>query len=259
MASLAGVARHRQPPTSPPIGHRKMLLPLVATCVGIVLITAVGALVVLQLGQTARPPEVAPTWPTTGWYAGTPEDQGFDSGKLADALEAIHQKHPNIHSLLLVRNGSLVVDATFYPYDGSTPHDLASVTKSLTTALLGIAIDQGKLRRDDSVLSFFPERTVANRDPRKERMTVGHLASMTSGLDCVGPPADPDEPTLVAVQASPDWVQFTLDLPMTAEPGTTFSYCSPGMHLLSAILTKVTGLSALDFARQTPLRPTGHS
>jgi CubicO group peptidase (beta-lactamase class C family) len=128
------------------------------------------------------------------------------------------------------------------------------VTKSVTTTLVGIAADQGKLRLDDPVLSFFPDRAVANRDARKERVTVAHLASMTSGLDCV---ATPDEPTLAEMTASADWVQFTLDRPMVAEPGTTFSYCSPGMHLLSAVLTRATGMSELDFARQNLFEPLG--
>ncbi len=200
---------------------------------------------------TAAPPTY---WPTAGWHEGTPEAHGMDAAKAADALAAIRQKAINIHSLLVIRDGDVVLDASFYPYDGTTPHDLASVTKSFTTTLIGIAADQGKLRLDAPVLSFFPDRTIANRDARKERITVANLASMTAGLDCV---AEPDEPTLGAMMASPDWVQFTLDLPMVAEPGTTFAYCSPGMHLLSAILTKATGMSELDFARQYLFAPLG--
>ena len=84
----------------------------------------------------------------------------------------MREKNIQIHSLLVVRNGDVVVDAYFYPYDGSTVHDLASVTKLLMTTLIGIAIDQGKLDLDHPVVSFFPEHTIANRDARKERMTV---------------------------------------------------------------------------------------
>jgi CubicO group peptidase (beta-lactamase class C family) len=190
----------------------------------------------------------------SGWPATTPEAQGLDSAKLADALLAMRQKVPNLHSFLLLRDGKAVVNAAFYPYDGTTPHDLASVTKSVTTTLIGIAADQGKLRLDQPVLAFFPDRTIANRDARKERMTVADLASMTSGLDCVW---KPDEPTLDAMLGSPDWAQFTLDLPMVADPGTKWEYCSPGMHLLSAILTKATGMTALDFAWQYLFGPLG--
>ena len=188
------------------------------------------------------------------WPVSTPEEDGVDSGLLADALLAIRDGIPDIHSVTIVRNGSVFLDAYFSPYDGTTPHDVASVTKSITTTLIGIAIDQGVLALDDPVLSFFPDREIANRDERKERMTIGDLASMTSGFACV---AEPDEPTLAAMEASEDYVQFVLDLPMAAEPGTTFSYCSPGMHLLSAILTEATGMTEFEFAEEFLFGPLG--
>lgn len=191
---------------------------------------------------------------SSDWSTTTAEEQGMDSVRLADGLRAIRDSGMPIHSLLLVRDGQLVVEAYFYPYDGVALHDQASVTKSVTTTLIGIAIDQEKLSLDDPMPSFFPDRTVANRDARKEAMTVGHLASMTTGMECVG---DPDEPQLAAMERSPDFVQFALDLPMVTDPGTTYSYCSPGMHLLSAVLTRATGMSEFDFAREYLFKPLG--
>lgn len=214
---------------------------------GLALVTAVA------LGLVLWPrPAIAPSSGNGAWRIETPEQQGLDSGKVADAVQAIHERNLNIHSLTVVRRGATVLDAYFYPYDGSTPHDMASVTKSVTTSLIGIAVDQGKLRLDDRALSFFPDRTIANREDRKERITVGDLASMSSGLQCI---EANDEQTLREMSDSPDWVQFTLDLPMAAEPGTTYAYCSPGMHLLSAILTKATGMSELEFARRYLFAP----
>lgn len=195
-----------------------------------------------------------PGFPTLGWPTVIPEEQGVDSEKLAQGLRTIRANDTNIHSLMLVRNGSVVVDAYFYPYDGSTVHDVASVTKSILTTLIGIAIDQGKLSLDDPVLSFFPDRQIANRDQWKEQMTVRHLASMSSGLDCT---EQMDEATLNEMRLTPDWVQFALDRKMVAEPGTQFEYCSPGMHLLSAILQRATGMTALDFATQYLFDPLG--
>lgn len=183
--------------------------------------------------------------PSGDWQTTAPESQGLDSAKLADALLAMRQAVPHLHGFLLARDGQLVVDAAFYPYDGTTPHDLASVTKSVMTTLIGIAVDQGKLSLDDPVLEFFPDHTIANRDERKERMTVGDLAGMTSGLACV---LSPGEPQLMEMLASDNWLQFSLDLPMSNEPGSTWDYCSPAMHILSAVLTASTGQSALDFA-----------
>jgi CubicO group peptidase (beta-lactamase class C family) len=193
-------------------------------------------------------------WPTNGWHTAPLETHGFDSAIIAHGLHSIRQDGTRIHSLLVVRGGDLLLDAYFYPYDGSTVHDVASVTKSVTTTLIAIAADQGKLDLDAPVLSFFPDREIANRDGRKERITVRHLASMSSGLGCYH---QPNEPTNRAMQANPDWVQFALDLPMAYEPGTHFSYCSPGMHLLSAILQQATGMSSLEFARLNLFEPLG--
>jgi CubicO group peptidase (beta-lactamase class C family) len=129
---------------------------------------------------------------------------------LADALVAIADSIPNVHSITIAQGGRLFLDAYFSPYDGASPHDVASVTKSVTTILIGIAIDHGVVALDDSVLSFFPDREIANRDERKERLSVEHLVTTTSGSACE---AEPDEPTLAAMEASPDYVQFALDLP----------------------------------------------
>jgi CubicO group peptidase (beta-lactamase class C family) len=193
-------------------------------------------------------------WPTAEWRSTSPEAAGFDSVKLANSLQAIKQNSFNVHSLVLVRNGEVFLEAYFYPYDGSTYHDVASVTKSVMTTLIGIAVDQGKIDLDETMLSFFPDQSVANLDARKEQITVRHLVSMTSGFSCT---ARPSETTLEEMMASPDWVQFALDRPMAAEPGTRFVYDSPGMHLLSAILQRATGMTALEFARENLFEPLG--
>lgn len=207
-----------------------------------------------MVGYSAGAQEVPESWPTEGWQSSTPEAQGIDSAKLAEALVTMRQRDIDIHSLLLVRNGSMVVDAYFYPYDGQAVHDVASVTKSVMTTLIGIAADQGKLSLDDPMVSFFPERAIANRDALKERITVRHLASMSSGLDCT---SERDEATLQEMLTSGDWVQFTLDREVKWEPGTHFVYCSPAIHLLSPILQQATGMTALEFARQNLFEPLG--
>lgn len=216
----------------------------------VLVMPVIGCIPVREAAQRSPPVE----WPTQTWATSTPEEQGVDAAKLAAGLQAIRQHGLNLHSLLLVRNGKVLLDAYFYPYDGKTVHDQASVTKSIMTTLIAIAADQGKLNLDDPLLSFFPERTIVNRDAAKERITVRHLTSMSSGLDCT---AANDEQTLREMQASDDYVQFTLDRKMISEPGKQFVYCSPGMHLLSAILQKATGMTALDFARQNLFQPLG--
>ncbi len=193
-------------------------------------------------------------WPTDGWKTSTPEERGLDSAKLAEGLSAIRANNIQVHSLVIVRNGYKVLDATFYPYDGQTVHDIASDTKSVMTTLIGIAIDQGKLRLDDKMVSFFQDHTIANLDERKNAIAVRHLASMSSGLDCT---AEEDEKTLKEMVVSPDYVQFVLDRKSIYAPGAQFIYCSPAIHLLSPILQQATGQAPLEFARQYLFKPLG--
>jgi CubicO group peptidase (beta-lactamase class C family) len=149
----------------------------------------------------------------------------------------------------------VIVDAYFYPYDGTTLHDIASATKSITTTLIGIAADKGLLSLDDTMLSFFPERTAANLNDWKQQITVRDLVTMSSGLHCDDKGGD--EWTQAEMRASDDWIQFVLDLEAIHEPGTVWAYCSPGSYMLSAILTQATGMSALEFAQQNLFGPLG--
>lgn len=205
-----------------------------------------------RASPSASPPPIG--WPTEGWSSASPESVGLDSTGLVRALVDLRPDYSPVHSVLIVRDGSMILDAYVYPYDVSISHDLASVTKSFVSTLIGIAATRGELDLDAPVVSFFPDREIANLDERKQRITVRHLLSMSSGLDCRD---YPHEITQQEMRQSPDWVQFVLDLEVVHEPGTTFSYCSPGMHLLSAILQQATGMTALEFAREHLFGPLG--
>jgi len=225
--------------------------------IGLLAVAILAILAIVLIPRWLKPEQAATQlyWPTQDWRTSTPEEQGFDSAKLAEGLQAIQKQHISIDSLLVIRSGYVLLDAYFYPYDDTIPHDLASVTKSVMTTLIGIAADQGKLQLDQPMVSFFPGRTIANLDARKEHITVRHLAGMMNGFEsgCLAG----DEPTLDAMRATPDWVQSALDRKVVREPGTGFCYDSPGMHLLSAILQESTGMTALEFARQNLFEPLG--
>lgn len=194
-------------------------------------------------------------WPTRGWLRSTPEAQGLDSRQLIAIFDTVKQRNISIHSLLVVRNGRLVLDTTFSPYIAGTVHDLASVTKSITSTLIGIAIDKGYITSVDArVLDFFPERRFANVDSRKRALTLRHLLTMTSGL-CSD--FSTGEAQNENVRRSNDWVQTILDAPLVSDPGTRFAYCSAASNLLSAILTRATGMSAEEFAKRHLLVPLG--
>lgn len=195
-------------------------------------------------------------WPTNGWRESSPEQQGLDSHKLAAALEEIREKRLPVHSVLVIRNGYIVLDASFFPYEQSTPHDIASCTKSVTTTLVGVAIQDKKIHgTDDLVLRYFPESHPKNLDEGKSRMTIADVLSMRSGLQCE---YKGGEPTLQEMRSTSDWAQFMLDRPMAHAPGKEFVYCSGGMHLLSSIIVRATGSASTEqYANEHLFGPLG--
>ena len=172
---------------------------------------------------------------TSPWPVVTPESQGFDSGLLAELLGHVRTKGLPLHNLLLIRRGQLILDASLYPYSPEGLHDVASVTKSITSALVGIAIDKGLIESvRQPVVSLLPAAVRGKPDAQRQAMTVENLLTMTSGLDCG---LEPGERELAAMRRTDDWPAFALNLPMRAAPGTRYAYCSCNNHLLSAILS----------------------
>ncbi len=210
--------------------------------------------------QTELPPtrdvqsanvQSTPYWPTDGWRASSPEEQGMDSVLLEQMFETIDQQKLDIHSVLIVRNGTIVAEKYYSPYTEDTRHVLYSCTKSFISALIGMAIEDGTIDGvDQLVLNFFPERTFANLDERKESMTLEDLLTMRTGLDW-----DEGMPAYQDMMESEDWVKFVLDQPMEADPGSQFNYCSGCSHIMSAIIQETTGLNTLEYAQNRLFEP----
>jgi CubicO group peptidase (beta-lactamase class C family) len=196
-------------------------------------------------------------WPTKGWRTSTPEAQGMRSGVLADMLSLVQEKGYRIESITVVRNGFLVVDAYFYPFRKGMKHSIHSCTKSIISLLVGIALDRGYIKSiNQSVLSFFPHKTIANLDERKKVINLEHLLTMSSGLKC----RDSYRYGYIGYREmlnSQDWIQHVLNLPMETSPGQTFNYSNGVSHLLSGILQNATNMTTLDFAKQHLFTPLG--
>ena len=158
-------------------------------------------------GVTAQSPTPATYWPGVEWRTATPESQGLDSQALASAIAQVREKQWGTHSLLVIRHGYVVADVDFYPYRSTVPHDVASVTKTLTSTLTGVAVANKMLRLDQPVLSFFPKESPADADERKRAITVENLLRMESGLDCGFLPGEQE---LEKMKRSANWVAFTL-------------------------------------------------
>jgi len=178
----------------------------------------------------------------------------MDSESLAAALDLIKEKELPIHSLLIIRHGHLVLEAYFFPYSGQSLHDWASVTKSITSTLVGQALYKGHIKTiRQPIADFFPDYLGLLSDA-KRRITVEHLLMMSNGLNCGYAPGEIE---VLDMLRSRDFVASTLLLPIAAEPGREFAYCSGGMHLLSAIVARSTGKRTIDFARQHLFGPLG--
>jgi CubicO group peptidase (beta-lactamase class C family) len=217
-------------------------------CLVTALATSCARTAPLPTGAKVKTP--APAATIAGWSISTPEQEGMDSDVLADMLEEIKDQRHNIDSVVIIRNGRMVLEAYVYPWNPNKKHIIHSCTKSIVSILIGIAIDNGHIDGvDQTVLGLFPQRIVDNLDVWKQNMTLEHLLTMSSGLDCQ------DSYLyrwrgLEQMLASEDWVQHMLDLPMIEEPGTRFEYCNGASFLLSAIVQETTDMSALDFAKE---------
>jgi CubicO group peptidase (beta-lactamase class C family) len=193
-------------------------------------------------------------WPTNGWSAATPEAEGFDPSALADVVN--WAKAERVDSLLVVRHGKIVLDSYFAPFKPGIRHDLYSVTKSVVSTLTAIAIRDRLLDSvDHSVLDFFQDKPVALVDDRKKKITIQNLLDMTSGFEWDGQGGP--RGTSWTMHRSPDPTKFALDQPMKTEPGQSFYYNNGNPYVLSALITKLAGENALDFAKKELFGPLG--
>ena len=214
---------------------------------------------VVLLSARGIEPANSQTPPAWDWSISTPEEQGLDAQKLAGLVESIRKGElcPELHALLVVRHGYLVVEEYFNGWAADRVHTLQSVTKSVTSALVGIALARGEFKGlDEKVLDFFPDRNdVANRDERKEAIRLEDLLTMRTGVDFHE--SGPNSPLEMLNRLTTGWDKFYLDRPMLNLPGTEFNYDSGAAVLLSAMLKNRTGMHALEYAEHHLFKPLG--
>ncbi|HEV3415975.1 MAG TPA: serine hydrolase [Pirellulales bacterium] len=175
----------------------------------------------------------------------TPEAQGISSQAVRDFVEAA-DKINTLHSFMVVRHGHVIAEGWWKPEAADKPHVLASLSKSFNSTAVGLAIEDGKLSLDDPVLKFFPDDAPADVSDNLKAMKVRDLLTMTCGHDT--------EPK--AVGGAPSVKQF-LAHPVPHKPGTHFQYNTMGAYTLSAIVTKVTGQTSLEFLKPRLFEPLG--
>jgi CubicO group peptidase (beta-lactamase class C family) len=165
--------------------------------------------------------------------------------------------YPDLHSLLVWRHGKLVAEEYFYEYDSQRPHQMRSATKSVVSALVGIAIDRGLLASDTArVTPLLPYDHFANPDPRKAQLTLRDLLTMRSGLACDDWNGDSPGNESKMYQSA-DWPKFVLDLPVIDAPGTKGSYCSGNVALVGRIIERAAEMPLRSFAQANLFAPLG--
>ncbi|HUA66725.1 MAG TPA: serine hydrolase [Alphaproteobacteria bacterium] len=184
-------------------------------------------------------------------YAGTPlprstpEAQGISSKAINQFIQDADQIN-TLHSFMLVRHGCVIAEAWWKPEAPGKPHVLWSLSKSFNSTAIGLAIAEGKLNLDDHVLKFFPDDAPPDPSDNLKALTVRDLLTMSGG-QATEPKAGKDGPT----------VKTFLAHPFVYKPGTHFLYNTMGAYTLSAIVTKVTGQTTLEYLKPRLFEPLG--
>jgi CubicO group peptidase (beta-lactamase class C family) len=208
-----------------------------------------------------------------GWPTATPESVGLAGERLCGIAARLKEAEANVHAVIIVRHGKLVFEQYFpgydepwgmgegrHDFDATTKHDMRSVSKSVVSLLVGIAIDRELIKSaDEPVVKFFPDYS-ALKTAGWDNITLRHLLTMSSGIqwDENRPWKDPqnDEPHL-GNEADP--FRYVLSKPIAAPPDTVWNYNGGGTDLLGNIIERVSGKSLEAFAREALFTPLGIS
>ena len=194
---------------------------------------------------TSSQPRPQEQIPADEWMVVSPETENMDSSQLQDMMDLITEQDLPVNSVIIVRNGRIVKEeypsATIGP---DTKRKLYSATKSVTSALIGIAIHEGFIEGvEQKITDFFPDLTMSGADDLKQYITIEHLLTMTPGYQwSMGDGG--------RMRATADPAQYVLDKPMVNPPGTVYNYGDGAPLLLSAVLKEATGKTTLEFATE---------
>jgi CubicO group peptidase (beta-lactamase class C family) len=204
-----------------------------------------------------------------------PEEAGFDPMQLADLTAAIRsQEYPNVHALLIERGGHVVYEEYFsgedvrrgvgplgyVEFDAGVRHDVRSVTKSITSALVGIALHDGLIASvDQPLVDFFPEYA-SLASPENRTITLRHALTMSGGLEWnEAIPYSDSTNDEIRMNRSMEPVRYVLSRPLVAQPGAEFNYSGGLSQLLAAIVQRSAGRPLLEYAQDVLFAPLGIS
>jgi len=191
-----------------------------------------------------------------GWKTNHLKSQNIDTTLIYNLFNQLKDKENKIHSILLAKTNQIIIEEYFNGQSLDQKHDLRSATKSIKSILLGIAIDKGFIDSINDPISKYLKNPIPNKnlDQRKEKITIKHLLTMSSGLDC-NDWNKKSQGQEDKVYKTKDWIQYTLNLPMVNEPGTVSNYCSMGVVLLAEIISQASGMTIDKFAEHYLFNP----
>ena len=195
-------------------------------------------------------PEFSPNQDTGGLERSTPEQEGIPSSYLEEFFQEVDAcPDIRVHSILILRHGKIIADASWKPYSAAYPHMMFSLSKSVTGMAVGMAVREKLLSLDEKLVDIFPEKLGMNpfRSPRVAKLTVRHLLNMSSGIKF----------NEVGSETDRDWVRSYLQSDCSYEPGTEFSYNSMNSYMLSAIVCKRAGQSLTEYLTPRLFHPLG--
>lgn len=178
-----------------------------------------------------------------------PETVGIDRESIAEFEAAIRETKNPHQGYMIYKDGKLAASSIASPYRVTDKRHVYSVSKTWTSTAIGIAVDEGLLSVEDTVISFFPELLPETVGENLAKMKVKHLLSMNTGHQ--------NDTFPIVATSEPGWAKRFLSLPVENEPGTHFVYNTTATYMLSAILTKLTGMRMTDYLRPRLFNPLG--
>lgn len=183
------------------------------------------------------------------WPESSPSEAGMDPARLSLLDSHIRGHLPHVRGVLVARRGRLIFEKYYGDASREALHNIQSMTKSITSALVGIALREGSITSlDNKALDYFPEYQGIITDERFRNITIRHLLRMSSGIETVRGSFDKILP-----HPAPDILRRRL----VYDPGSGFTYSDLDAHLLGAVLGKATRLPVLDFAERKLFGPLG--
>lgn len=180
----------------------------------------------------------------------TPEEEGIASGNVIRFLKRLEEQEIPMHSMLLIRNGKLLTETYYEPYNREELHRMFSVTKSMVSLAIGLLCEEGRVKLEDRIVEYFPEKLPKEGvHPYIAAIRIRDMLRMATA----------HEKTTYKCRKTDDWVSTFFLVEPSHLPGAVFSYDTSSTHTLAALVEKLAGMELLEYLRLKFLNELGFS